>query len=86
MGDGEHRLPHVHHLNARIPFYRLPEAMNELPELQGAKTTSLRPAEIWRCLRLKVWDVAAQRMVSLRDEVTEVAEEQFHDSRNLVGK
>ncbi len=56
---------HVHHLNARIPFYRLPEVMEKLPELQAAKTTSLHPAEIWRCLRLKVWDVPAQRMVCL---------------------
>jgi omega-6 fatty acid desaturase (delta-12 desaturase) len=54
---------HVHHLNARIPFYRLPEVMEALPELQAAKTTSLDPREIWRCLRLKVWDVSAQRMV-----------------------
>jgi acyl-lipid omega-6 desaturase (Delta-12 desaturase) len=60
---------HVHHLNARIPFYRLPEIMEALPELQDAKTTSLHPAEIWRCLRLKVWDVAAQRMVPLDDGV-----------------
>jgi acyl-lipid omega-6 desaturase (Delta-12 desaturase) len=56
---------HVHHLNSRIPFYRLPEAMRALPELQDVKTTSLRPEDIWRCLRLKVWDVAAQRMVGL---------------------
>jgi omega-6 fatty acid desaturase (delta-12 desaturase) len=59
---------HVHHLNARIPFYRLPEVMKALPELQDAKTTSLQPAEIWRCLRLKVWDVSAQRMVE-RDKI-----------------
>jgi acyl-lipid omega-6 desaturase (Delta-12 desaturase) len=57
---------HVHHLNSRIPFYRLPEVMEALPELQEAKTTSLHPVEMWRCLRLKVWDVAAQRMVPLR--------------------
>src|SRR6185503_15543967 len=56
---------HVHHLNSRIPFYRLPETMKALPELQDVKTTSLRPGDIWRCLRLKVWDVAAQRMVGL---------------------
>ena len=56
---------HVHHLNSRIPFYRLPEAMTALPELQRAKTTSLHPMEIWRCLQLKVWDVTAQRMVGL---------------------
>lgn len=47
---------HIHHLNARIPFYRLPEAMQAIPELQVPKTTSLSPREIIRCLRLKVWD------------------------------
>jgi omega-6 fatty acid desaturase (delta-12 desaturase) len=56
---------HVHHLNSRIPFYRLPEAMKALPELQHVKTTSLHPADVWRCLRLKVWDVTSQRMVAL---------------------
>jgi omega-6 fatty acid desaturase (delta-12 desaturase) len=56
---------HLHHLNARIPFYRLPEAMSELAELQHPKTTSLHPREVLRCLRLKVWDVDAQRLVAL---------------------
>jgi acyl-lipid omega-6 desaturase (Delta-12 desaturase) len=53
---------HIHHLNAKIPFYRLPEAMKAIPELQSPKCTSLHPAEIWRCLRLKVWDVKQQKM------------------------
>jgi len=57
---------HIHHLNSRIPFYRLPEALRGMPELQAVKTTSLHPVEIFRCLRLKVWDVDAQRMISLR--------------------
>ena len=57
---------HIHHLNARIPFYRLPEVMAAIPELKRPKTTSLHPREIIRCLRLKVWDVESQRMVSLR--------------------
>lgn len=56
---------HVHHLNAKIPFYRLPEVMAAMPELQTPKTTSLHPLEIIRCLRLKVWDGAAQRMIGL---------------------
>ena len=56
---------HLHHLNARIPFYRLPEAVKGMRELQTPKTTSLHPTEIMRCLRLKVWDVEAQRMVGL---------------------
>lgn len=56
---------HIHHLNARIPFYRLPEVFRSMPELQAPKTTSLSPAEALRCLRLKVWDVEAQQMVRL---------------------
>lgn len=56
---------HIHHLNARIPFYRLPEAMRGIEELQNPKTTSLHPADVWKCLRLKVWDVEAQRMVGV---------------------
>ena len=58
---------HVHHLNARIPFYRLPEVTAEIPELKSPKTTSLHPMEILRCLRLKVWDVESQKMVGLRN-------------------
>lgn len=56
---------HIHHLNHRIPFYRLPEAYRAIPELQTPRTTSLSPWDIVRCLRLKVWDVQAQRMVRL---------------------
>src|SRR5271154_2425260 len=54
---------HIHHLNARVPFYRLPEVLKKIPELAKPKTTSLNPLEIFRCLRLKVWDVDAQQMV-----------------------
>jgi omega-6 fatty acid desaturase (delta-12 desaturase) len=57
---------HIHHLNARIPFYRLPEVLREIPELRSPKTTSLNPIDVFRCLRLKVWDVDTQQMVSLR--------------------
>lgn len=53
---------HIHHLNARIPFYRLPEVFASVPELQNPKVTSLSPLEIFGCLRLKVWDVDAQKM------------------------
>jgi omega-6 fatty acid desaturase (delta-12 desaturase) len=58
---------HVHHLNSRIPFYRLPEVAKKMPELTAPKTTSLHPVDIFRCLRLKVWDVEAQQMVGLRN-------------------
>jgi omega-6 fatty acid desaturase (delta-12 desaturase) len=56
---------HIHHLNARIPFYRLPEVFRAMPELQNPKTTTLNPVEIFHCLRLKVWDVETQQMVPL---------------------
>ncbi|MDF2456341.1 MAG: fatty acid desaturase [Cytophagaceae bacterium] len=58
---------HIHHLNARIPFYRLPEAFEKIPELQSAKTTSLNPIDIFRCLRLKVWDVETKTMIGHRE-------------------
>jgi omega-6 fatty acid desaturase (delta-12 desaturase) len=56
---------HVHHLNSKIPFYKLPTVMREMPELQAAVTTSLHPRDILSCLRLKLWDVDRQRMISL---------------------
>jgi omega-6 fatty acid desaturase (delta-12 desaturase) len=57
---------HIHHLNHRIPFYRLPEVYREIPELQRAKITTLRPLDVLRCLRLKVWCVETQTMVGVR--------------------
>lgn len=56
---------HIHHLNSKIPFYRLPEVMAEMPELRNPRVTSLGVVDIYRCLRLKVWDVEAQEMVGL---------------------
>jgi len=56
---------HIHHLNHKIPFYRLPEAFGAIPELQTPKLTSLAPTEVLRCLRLKLWDAEAGRMVAL---------------------
>jgi len=54
---------HVHHLNARIPFYRLPEAAAAIPELRETARTSLHLREIRACLRLKLWDSQTAQMV-----------------------
>jgi omega-6 fatty acid desaturase (delta-12 desaturase) len=54
---------HVHHLNARIPFYRLPETMAALQELQSPGRTSLKPRDIAACLRLKLWCPERDRLV-----------------------
>jgi omega-6 fatty acid desaturase (delta-12 desaturase) len=58
---------HIHHLNVRIPFYRLPEAMKAIPELQSPATTSLSLRDIRACFRCCLWDPELQRMVSYRE-------------------
>jgi omega-6 fatty acid desaturase (delta-12 desaturase) len=58
---------HVHHLNSRIPFYRLKEAMLNMPELQNVTTTSWSPMEMARCFSLKLWDPERGKMISLRE-------------------
>ena len=63
---------HVHHLNAKIPFYRLPEAMAGIEELQSPTITTLRPSDIVQCLRLKLWDPMANRLLTF-SEATEQA-------------
>ena len=54
---------HVHHLNPGIPFYRLPDAMKAIPELQAPHQTSLAPADVVACFQQKLWDVQNERMV-----------------------
>ena len=58
---------HIHHVNSKIPFYRLPEVYKSIKALQVPGTTSLSPLEIYRCLSLKVWDPEKGRLVGLRD-------------------
>ncbi len=58
---------HIHHLNVRIPFYRLPEAMEAIPELQSPVTTTLSLKDIRACFRCCLWDEGLQRMVSYRE-------------------
>ncbi|MCC6619767.1 MAG: fatty acid desaturase [Deltaproteobacteria bacterium] len=58
---------HVHHLNHRIPFYRLPEAMAAVPELQSPGRTSWRLRDIVANLRLSVWSDALGRMLTWRE-------------------
>jgi omega-6 fatty acid desaturase (delta-12 desaturase) len=55
---------HIHHVNPTIPFYRLREAMQNIPALQNPVVTTLKPRDIWACLRLKIWDDAQGRMIT----------------------
>ncbi len=64
---------HIHHLNSHIPFYRLPEAMRAVPELQDPPVTSLWPRDVLRCLRLNLWDAERQQLVSYREAAAQTA-------------
>jgi omega-6 fatty acid desaturase (delta-12 desaturase) len=56
---------HIHHLNSRIPYYRLRQVLRDHPELGNVGRITL-----WQSLklvRLSLWDEYQQRMVSFRE-------------------
>jgi acyl-lipid omega-6 desaturase (Delta-12 desaturase) len=53
---------HVHHLNSRIPYYRLGEVLRNHPELSGVGRLTLWQS--LRCIRFALWDESASRLVS----------------------
>jgi acyl-lipid omega-6 desaturase (Delta-12 desaturase) len=56
---------HIHHLNAKVPFYRLPEAYEKVKEFRNVTVTSLHPKDIAACFRLKIWDSEKREMIPL---------------------
>ncbi len=55
---------HVHHLNARIPFYRLTEALRDHPKLVNIKRLTFW--ESLKCVRLKLWDEKTRKLVTIK--------------------
>lgn len=56
---------HIHHLDSRIPNYRLPECFEKHPEFQQANRITL-----WQslsCSSLKLWDEDAGKMVGFQN-------------------
>ncbi|WP_069301524.1 fatty acid desaturase [Neptunicoccus sediminis] len=53
---------HVHHLNCRIPFYRLPEVLSDHTRLAHIQIITL--AESFHCARLHLWDEDQRRLLS----------------------
>ncbi len=53
---------HVHHLNSRIPFYRLAEVLRNHPELARIGRLTLR--ESLHSIRFALWDESATRLIS----------------------
>ena len=56
---------HVHHLSSRVPFYRLPEVLDDNPELREAGRITL--LQSLKGVRLVLWDEETRRLVSFRE-------------------
>jgi acyl-lipid omega-6 desaturase (Delta-12 desaturase) len=56
---------HIHHLCSRIPFYRLPLALRQHPELANVSRLTLRQS--FGCIRLVLWDEATGRLITFRE-------------------
>jgi omega-6 fatty acid desaturase (delta-12 desaturase) len=56
---------HVHHLASRIPFYRLPEALRDIPALGRISRVTLWDS--FRTVRLVLWDEQRRRLVSFKE-------------------
>ena len=57
---------HVHHLSARIPFYRLPKVIKDIPAL--AEMSRLHLVDTLKCTGLSLWDEASQKLITFRQE------------------
>jgi len=56
---------HVHHLCSRIPYYRLPRALRDHPELRDVSRLTM--LESFNCVRLSLWDEGERRLISFRE-------------------
>jgi omega-6 fatty acid desaturase (delta-12 desaturase) len=56
---------HVHHLCSRIPYYRLPSALRDHPELRDVGRLTLMQS--FHSVRLALWDERRSRLVSFRE-------------------
>jgi omega-6 fatty acid desaturase (delta-12 desaturase) len=56
---------HVHHLASRIPSYRLPEVLNDFPDLRGRGRLTL--LQSLGCIRLVLWDEETRRLISFSE-------------------
>jgi len=55
----------VHHLCSRIPYYRLPRALRDHPELRGVSRLTM--LQSFRCVNLVLWDERRRRLISFRE-------------------
>lgn len=55
---------HVHHLSSRIPFHRLPQILEDYPELKDIGRITFWQS--LKCVPLALWDEKAKRLISFR--------------------
>ena len=58
---------HVHHLNSRIPYYRLPKVLQEYPELKAVGRLTLMDS--LKGVRLSLWCETRKKLVSFNKVV-----------------
>ena len=56
---------HVHHLQSRVPFYRLQEVLRDHPRLGEVQRLTIRDS--LRCVKLKLWDEDRRQLVSFAE-------------------
>lgn len=56
---------HIHHVDSRVPNYRLQECMRSHPALEPTKRLSLR--ESFSLMRLSLWDESKQQLVGFTE-------------------
>ena len=57
---------HVHHLNSMIPYYRLPQVLNDHPELKTVGRLTLRQS--LASTRLALWCESRGKLISFREK------------------
>jgi omega-6 fatty acid desaturase (delta-12 desaturase) len=55
---------HIHHLNSRIPYYRLPKVLKDHPELKAVARVTLWDSV--KSVRLSLWCERREKLVSFR--------------------
>jgi len=56
---------HVHHLNSRIPYYRLPKVLSDHPELK-AVAARLTLWDSFKSVRLSLWCEKREKLVTFK--------------------
>jgi omega-6 fatty acid desaturase (delta-12 desaturase) len=62
--SGNIGIHHIHHLNSRIPYYRLPRVLRDYPELKGVGRLTLKDS--LKSIPLSLWCERREKLVSFR--------------------